>query len=106
MIGDPFGIGRTFLNLQLAWLSHPREWSGAQRELASTCWLLSAKAGEFMLRGSCAQLAAAVEGDERFAYAAWHQYPAYCFLMQAYLTNSRLVQRIVYDTPGASKTDG
>lgn len=106
MIGDPFGIERTFLNLQTAWLRHPREWSKAQQEIATTGWMLASNASEFMLRGSCAQLTAAIEADERFADDAWRQYPAYCFMMQSYLIYARLVQRIVYDTPGASKADG
>jgi polyhydroxyalkanoate synthase subunit PhaC len=106
MIGDPFGIGRTFLTLQMGWLSHPQEWPGAQRELATTGWMLATNALQYLACGSCPPLTAAVEDDERFAGPAWQEYRPYCMLMQRYLAYSRLAQRLVYDTPGVSKADG
>lgn len=105
MRNDPFGVGRTFTALGRAWQTHPQEWARVQQELATDTWALHCNALAYLTGHAPAPIAEAAEGDERFSDAVWHANPVYCMMMQNYLEYTRAIERIVYDTPGASKTD-
>ncbi len=102
---DPFGIGTTFLKLQQSWLSHPAELKAEQRKLALDMWLLNLNALLTMAGGNPPPAVAVADEDERFADPAWLRNPFHCLLVQHYLLQTRWLERVVYDTPGASKEE-
>jgi polyhydroxyalkanoate synthase len=105
MLFDPFGIGSTFLRLQQAWLNHPREWNEVQQEWIADVWMLGLDTLAHMAGGRPYPIATVAQGDERFEDREWRQNASYWLLLQYYLTTTRLVERTLYDTPGASRKD-
>ena len=100
MIFDPFGIGGTFLKLQQAWASHPREWQQEQQRLMTDLWTLNLQGIASIVGGRPSLCAQVAEGDDRFADPAWKDDPFHCLLLQNYLTQTRWLERVIYDTPG------
>lgn len=105
MLLDPFGIGATFLKLQQSWLNHPDELKAEQQKLALDMWLLQLNALSIMTGATPAPAVTVVEGDERFVDPAWRENPAYSLMVQHYLAQTRWLERVIYDTPGASRNE-
>ncbi|CAN5130790.1 class I poly(R)-hydroxyalkanoic acid synthase [soil metagenome] len=105
MSKDSLGIADTLLKAQQAWLGHPEEWLAAQLELSTNMNNLNFHALAYLMGEMPPPLAEAAEGDERFSDEVWKSNPAYCLMMQNYLTYTRSLARIVYDTPGIPKAD-
>jgi polyhydroxyalkanoate synthase len=105
MLFDPFGAGATFLRLQQAWLIHPQEWHAVQQESIADAWILNLDTLMRMAGGHPYPCARVAHGDERFEDQEWHRNAFYCLLLQYYLTYTRLLERVLYDTPGASRKD-
>ncbi len=103
MTFDPFGIGTTFLSLQYAWLKHPKKVLEAQQECAFSMGMLNFNAFAHMAGASPSPCTKAASADERFADNVWHENPVECLTMQSYLTYTRWLERVIYDTPGAPK---
>ncbi|HCN88904.1 MAG TPA: alpha/beta hydrolase, partial [Oxalobacteraceae bacterium] len=100
MIFDPFGIGGNFLKLQQAWASHPREWQQEQQQLMTDLWTLNLQGIASIVGGRPSLCAQVAEGDDRFTDPAWKDDPFHCLLLQNYLTQTRWLERVIYDTPG------
>jgi polyhydroxyalkanoate synthase len=105
MNSDPFGIGSTLMRLGQAWLSHPQDMARAQQELLANAATLNFNALAHWTRGARVPMESAAHDDERFTDPAWHDNPGYSLLMQHYLAFTRTLERQVYDTPGAAKSD-
>ena len=105
MIFDPFGISGTFLKLEEAWMTHPREWQQAQQQLMTDVWALNLRGIATIAGGRPSPCARVADGDDRFTDPAWKEDPFYCLLLQNYLTQTRWIERVVYDTPGLPKGD-
>lgn len=84
-----------FANVAAAWLVHPVELVRAWQELATVAWASSMPA----------PLAEAAEGDDRFSDEAWRSNPFFHGLMQQYLTFTRTLERLIYDTPGVEESE-
>ncbi len=102
---DPFGIGNTFLKIQQAWLSHPKEQMEAQQELAASLWMLNLNALTAMAGGTGKNTEKVAEGDERFQDAEWQATLGNSLIVQNYLAYTRWLERTIYDTPGVEKKD-
>ncbi len=105
MTFDPFGIGAIFLSLQHAWLKRPEKLLEAQHECAFSMGMLNFNALAYMVGASPHPCTKAVSADERFADSIWHDNPAECLAMQSYLTYTRWLERLIYDTPGVPKKE-
>lgn len=104
---DPLGIKANSKKIQQAWMSHPQEAMAAQKELASNLWMLNLNALTTMTGGDAAAGSSTkvADGDERFTDPAWHSSPGNSLIMQNYLTYTRWLERVVYDTPGVEKKE-
>jgi polyhydroxyalkanoate synthase len=82
-----------FVSVAAAWLAHPLDMVRAWQELATVAWASSMPA----------PVAEAAEGDDRFGDEAWRSNPFFHGLMQQYLSFTRTLERLVYDTPGVEE---
>lgn len=92
---EGFGMPNPFVSVAAAWLAHPVELMRAWQEMATTAWVSSMPA----------PLAEAAEGDDRFIDPAWRENVFYHTLMQQYLSVTRTLERLVYDTPDVADRD-
>jgi polyhydroxyalkanoate synthase len=104
---DPLGINANSKKIQQAWMSHPQQALDAQKELAAHLWMLNLNALTTMAGGQAASGSSVkvAEGDERFTDHAWHDSAPYSLIMQNYLTYTRWLERVIYDTPGVDKKE-
>ncbi len=104
---DPLGIKANFRTIQLAWISHPQQVIEAQKELVASYWALSLNAWTALTAGepAAAFSAKVAAGDERFIDPAWHDNFANSLVVQNYLTYTRWLERVIYDTPGVEKKE-
>jgi polyhydroxyalkanoate synthase len=102
---DPFGINSTFLKIQQAWMKHPQENLEAQRELLGNLWMLNFNAMTAVASGSHEDRAKIAEGDERFTDPEWQSNIGNSLMVQNYLTYTRWLERVIYDTPDVEKKE-
>lgn len=102
---DPLGINATLLKIQQAWLKHPQERLEAQRELAGDLWALNFNAVKSVASGSREPAPQIAAGDDRFVDPEWQSNFFSSMMVQNYLTYTRWLERVVYDTPDVEKKE-
>jgi polyhydroxyalkanoate synthase len=102
---DPFGIGKVFGTVQLAWLAHPKELTDASIRLSSALqsWVFHSWNRTIGLEK---EAWVPVSGqDERFLDPEWEQNSGFSAWRQCYLLYTHWLEQELYDTPGVSKTE-
>src|SRR5512134_834886 len=101
---DPFGIGKSFADVQSAWVQHPAELAEALLRLASDLNTLQLDAWNLANGQRGQETVHAAPGDERFSDPVWNENPAFSLLKQYYLAYTRWLQDTLYHTPEVAGT--
>jgi poly[(R)-3-hydroxyalkanoate] polymerase subunit PhaC len=96
---DPFGIARSVLQVQQAWLRHPSALTGQLGKLGAEIWALQF----YLLQRFCGiqsgDLFPAVKWDERFQEPIWTENPYFDAVKQSYLLYTRWLEDLAYAAP-------
>ncbi len=96
---DPFGITSSLLQVQTAWLQHPRELTQQLGELGSDLWSLQLYGYRRMLGLPADDMLPAQERDERFQEDAWRKNPYLDVVKEYYLLYTRWMEDSIFSTP-------
>ncbi|MFD2271734.1 hypothetical protein ACFS07_12700 [Undibacterium arcticum] len=102
---DPFGIGKAFATVQLAWLAHPKELTDASIRLSSALqgWVFHSWNRTMGLENEA--WVPVLGQDERFLDPEWERNSGFSAWRQCYLFYTHWLEQTLYDTPGVSKTE-
>ncbi len=96
---DPFGITSSLLQVQQAWLQHPRELTQQLGELGSGLWLLQLYGYRRMLGLAADDLIPPQARDERFQEEAWTRNAYLDVVKEYYLLYTRWLEDTVLSSP-------
>jgi poly[(R)-3-hydroxyalkanoate] polymerase subunit PhaC len=96
---DPFGIGKSFADVQSAWLQHPEALCEAFTRLNLELNALQLQAWQLANGQRLEERVKAAEGDARFSDPVWSENPAFSMLKQHYLAYTHWLQETLYHTP-------
>jgi polyhydroxyalkanoate synthase subunit PhaC len=99
---DPFGITRSYLEVQQAWLSHPEQLFDWTLKLYQEVWAVQLQSWERFSGMAVGDRVEPIEYDERFQEAVWTQQPYLDNLKEFYLLTTRWTQDAIFATPDAS----
>ena len=100
-IFDPFGIVSSCLEIQNAWLRHPRDLADELTKLGTNMWALQIWQRMFSV-GVLKDLIPPVKYDERFQDPIWTQNPHLDTLKEIYLLYIHWLEDAIYKTPDVS----
>ncbi|EIJ41695.1 poly(3-hydroxyalkanoate) synthetase [Beggiatoa alba B18LD] len=96
---DPFGITQSYLDVQRAWLNHPKELSDCLLQLSKDSWAIQLQTWE-RFSGFLVQDSIPVnEYDERFQEPEWTENPYLDTIKEIYLLYTRWIEDSIYKTP-------
>ena len=99
---DPFGILSSQIQVQVAWLMHPKEFLQAVNDLSSDWVALYDHALHRMLGMPSHEVLEQSPEDARFADPVWTESPTWDSFKEWYLVHARRLQQICLETPGLS----
>ena len=102
---DPVGMATPLMHAQLAWLSHPQELADALSGLAEKMWALQQHSWRRAIGMPSEDIVAPNPDDNRFADPVWTDSPSWDITKEWYLTITRHLQDMLYDTPGLTSKD-
>ncbi|GAB2180565.1 class I poly(R)-hydroxyalkanoic acid synthase [Denitratisoma sp. agr-D3] len=102
---DPMGMATPLLHSQLAWLSHPQELSQALGVLTQKIWDLQQHSWRRAWGVESQDVVAPNPDDTRFVDPVWTASPTWDITKEWYLTLTRHIQDMLYETPGLSNKD-
>lgn len=102
---DPVGMATPLMHAQLAWLSHPQELAGALSSLAEKLWELQQHSWRRAIGMSSDDIVVPNPDDNRFSDPVWTESPSWDITKEWYLTITRHLQDMLYETPGLANKD-
>ena len=102
---DPVGMAMPLIHAQVAWLSHPQELSSALASLSEKMWTLQQHSWRRAIGMESEDVVEPNPDDTRFVDPVWTSSPTWDITKEWYLTLTRHIQDMLYDTPGMSSKD-
>lgn len=102
---DPVGMATPLLHAQMAWLSHPQELSSALFSLTQKILHLQQHSWRRALGVRGEDVVKPNPDDTRFVDPIWTDSPTWDITKEWYLTVTRHIQDMLYETPGMSNKD-
>lgn len=96
---DPFGVGRSMLEVQKAWLDHPMDLAATLTRFCGDLMALQLHLWKRAAGMPAPDVAPPHSDDQRFTDPAWSQNPMWDAIKQVYLTFTRDAVDMVYSTP-------
>lgn len=101
-IFDPFGMNKSAIHTQLAWLCHPAQLAESNARLAQKLFNLQQYAARRCLGVKGPEVESPHPEDTRFVEAEWSDTASFDIAKQWYLILTHHLQDMVYETPGQS----
>jgi len=102
---DPVGMATPIMHAQVAWLSHPQELAAALASLSEKMWTLQQHSWRRAVGMESADVVTPNPDDTRFVDPIWTTSPSWDITKEWYLTITRHMQDMLYETPGLSSKD-
>ena len=102
---DPLGMTAPIVHAQLAWLTHPQEFSERMIRLSTDLWNLQWHTLNRLMGLPSEDPIKVNDEDVRFADPVWTEAPSWDLLKEWYLAFTHHTQDMLYDTPGLSKQE-
>jgi len=96
---DPFGVGRSLINVEKAWMDHPVDMVSAMTRFSGDLVALQMHMWKRALGMPDRDVAPPHSDDQRFADAEWSNNPYWDSIKQAYLMMTRDTVDMVYEAP-------
>ena len=102
---DPMGVAAPIVHAQLAWISHPQEFSERMLRLSGDLWRLQMHTMWRALGKPHADPIRPNPDDTRFADPVWTESATWDNAKEWYLAFTHHIQDMLYDTPGLSSKE-
>lgn len=102
---DPLGMTAPIVHAQLAWLTHPQEFTDRMIRLSTDLWNLQWHTLNRLMGLPSEDPIKVNDEDVRFADPVWTEAPSWDLLKEWYLAFTHHTQDMLYDTPGLSKQE-
>src|SRR5690242_8089941 len=99
---DPFGVMESCLQVQQAWLQHPRELAEKFERLSHGMWQVYNCSWRRVTGSNERNGCPAATYDERFQDRIWEENSFLASIRESYLMGTRWLMDAVHDTPGVS----
>jgi polyhydroxyalkanoate synthase len=102
---DPWGLWGIHAKAIASWLSNPVELASAATRYTHDWLTLQQQAAERFLGAPDADIFPPNPEDTRFSDPVWHDDPAWDYVKEAYLMQTRWIQDMLYQSPGLSEEE-
>ena len=96
---DPFGVARSLLKVEQAWMDHPLDFAASMTRFSGDLVALQMRMWKRAFCMLDRDIASPHSEDQRFADPEWSKNPFWDSIKQAYLTMTRDCVDMVYSTP-------
>lgn len=102
---DPWGLCAIHTKAAASWLSNPVELAAAMTRYSHDLFTLQTQAASRFMGAPDTDIFPPNPEDQRFADPVWRDEPAWDYLKEAYLMQTRWIQDMLYQSPGLSDAE-